>query len=370
MKVCFLANTGWYLQNFRANTLRAFVEAGHDVVVLCPKGSGEENLSVAGVRCETFRLDNAGTNPFVELGSLIELAGVIRRIRPDCLYSFNPKTNLYGLLASRLLGVRCIPNVSGVGSAALLRGLTGWIYSALVKVAYRRAEFLFFQNEEDREVFGELGLADSTNSLRLPGSGVDLERFSPDAENAEGHGEPVRFLMASRLIYPKGVVEYLRAAKSVVARYTNVECLLAGVPDGSDRAVPLDVIRSYCSEDSQVRFLGHVEEMSDVLTGVTAVVLPSSYPEGVPRSLLEGLAAGKLIVTTDRPGCRDALDEGVNGFFVQEQSVDSLVSAMEKVLALDEHELRAMSRFSRQKAETGFDESAVIEAYLMRATPC
>ena len=363
MKVCFLANTGWYLENFRANTLRAFVDAGYEVIALCPEGSGEEGLSATGVQCHTFRLDNAGTNPFVELASLVGLIRLIRSLRPDCVYSFNPKTNLYGLLGCWLFGIRCIPNVSGMGSAALLGGVKGWVYNALVKLAYRRASFMFFQNDEDLAVFRELGLANADNALRLPGSGVDLERFTPDQKVAGGN-EPVRFLMACRLIHAKGVLEFLQAAHRVVARYPNVECLLAGVSDGSDRAVSTEIIRSYCSPGGRIRFLGHVEAMEEALQGVTAVVLPSWYPEGVPRSLLEGLAAGKLILTTDRPGCRDVVEEGVNGFFVAEQSVDSLVAAMENVLALEPDRLEAMSQASRRKAEDQFSERVVIDAYL------
>ena len=364
MKVLFLANTGWYLNNFRRKSIKAFLKDGHQIFLLCPTGSGEELL--LGLSCEvvTFKLDNAGTNPVTEAKSLSQVYSLIKRLDPDVVFSFNPKTNLYGLLSCRLLGVPCVPNVSGVGNASQLSGWKALVYRLVSRFAYKSASHVFFQNESDMASYQKLGVLRAGHFSCLPGSGVDLLRFKPEPKVPAR--ETFIFLMACRLIVQKGVMEYLQAAERLRARGTNCEFWLAGVPDSSTRAVPEEVIREF-GEQGVIRFLGNVSDMENVLANVDCVVLPSWYPEGVPRVLLEGAAAGLPLITTKRPGCQDVVVEGQNGFFVKEQSVDSLVEAMENLMALPENELQAFGQASRRLAEDRFDEGIVIKEYLSRA---
>lgn len=364
-KVIFLANSAWYLSNFRTNTIQAFSNAGFQVVLVSPDGSGEPP-AIAGVSHRTFKLNNAGTNPIQEFRSVVELWRVLRKIRPDVVFSFNPKTNLYGLLVCKLLGVRCVPNVSGVGSASELGGWKGRVYRSLMKFAFRFSDHLFFQNQEDMQAYEEMGLTRTGAYERLPGSGVDLQRFQP-ALHDDSDDRPVTFLLACRLIYPKGVLEFLQAAKQLHDQFgTGVRFLLAGVPDTSGRAVPSSVISEY-EQMGCVEFLGEVTDMPLVLCQADAVVLPSWYPEGVPRSLLEAAAAGKVIITTNTPGCRDVVDEGHNGFFVESESVESLVARLKEVVEMPSAERAAMGQQSRKIAEERFDEQQVIERYLQVA---
>lgn len=359
-----MANTGWYVNNFRRSTILAFVSHGDDVSVMCPENTGEEVLHELPVRIETFSLDSTGTNPFVELQSLRSIGRAIKKLRPDVVFSFNPKTNLYGLLACKWLGVACIPNVSGVGNASQLVGWKGAIYKLFSRLAYKHAKMIFFQNEFDRDSLGTLGILALVPHRVLPGSGVDLERFKP---STTVRSEPLRFILACRLIRQKGVQEYLLAADRVASSFgQRVEFWLAGVPDQSARAISESEIRKFVDK-GVVKFLGRVSDMSLVMPEVDCIVLPTYYPEGVPRFLLEGAAAGKVIITTDRPGCRRTVLEGENGFFVTPRSVDSLVSVMEKVISLSEEELQRMGNRSRKLAVENFDEKLVVDAYLEEA---
>ncbi|WP_150909719.1 glycosyltransferase family 4 protein [Marinobacter halotolerans] len=359
-----LANTGWYINNFRRSTIDAFLARGDDVFVLCPENSGEAFLRDLPIILETFKLDGSGTDIFSELRSLLSIHTILKDICPDLVFSFNPKTNLYGLLACILLRIRCIPNVSGTGSASQIRGWKGFLYRVTVDLAYKRARSIFFQNEVDLDLFEKRGLLDKVPHLLLPGSGVNLSLFRP-SNNYES--TPFRFLLACRLIREKGVLEYLSAAEQVISKTDSpVEFWLAGVPDRSDRSIKDSEIKEYVDK-RVVRFLGQINDMPVTISEVDCVVLPTYYPEGVPRFLLEGAAAGKVLITTDRPGCRTTVLEGKNGFFVLPRSVTSLVHVMEKVLALSDVEVQRMGHQSRQLAVEKFDERLVIEAYVNAA---
>lgn len=360
MKVVLLANTAWYLNNFRRTTVNSLLQEGHDVVLVCPNSSGEHLLADVPCEVSTFALDNAGTNPASEVGSLIQIHKILRKEKPDLVFSFNPKTNLYGLMSCRLLGITCIPNVSGVGNASQLVGWKAIAYKLVSRIAFRSAHHVFFQNESDLQSYKELGVLRADRFSCLPGSGVDLDRFQPSVKPAN---KSFVFLLACRLITQKGVIEYLQAAEKLKAGGHRCEFWLAGVPDNSQRAVPDSVIADF-EERGIIRFLGNVSNMESVLADVCSVVLPSWYPEGVPRILLEGAAAGKPLITTDRPGCRDVVVDERNGFYVEAGSVNSLVDAMEKVLELPADKLDAMGKASRALAESVFDERQVIREYL------
>jgi len=327
---------------------------------MCPQDTGEKSLYDLPVRVNTFQMDNAGTNPFGEIRSLISIFLVLKKERPDVVFSFNPKTNLYGLLSCKFLGIRCVPNVSGVGNASQLAGWKALAYRTALKFAFRSANHVLFQNESDLSEYRSVGLLSDGRYSRLPGSGVDLDRFRPSPRRT---GEPFVFLMACRLISQKGVVEFLEAAERVKEEFGNTEFWLAGVSDSSERAIPEQLLREF-SDRGIIRFLGNVADMAGVIGEADCIVLPSWYPEGVPRILLEGAAAGKPLITTNRPGCQDVVKDGLNGYFVNAESVVSLVEVMVKILDTKPKALAAMGVESRRLAEEVFDERIVIERYL------
>ena len=360
MKVAFLANTGWYLNNFRRGTVNSLVKKGVHVTLICPASSGEDLISDLPCNLRTFKMDNAGTNLLSESRSFLGIYSILMDERPSLIFSFNPKTNLYGLLSCRLLGIPCVPNVSGVGNASQLEGWKAFLYKIFSKLAYRSAKHVFFQNNNDLAAYKGLGVLRADRYSCLPGSGVDVSRFQPSNVSA---AQPFVFLLACRLITQKGVLTYLEAAEKLQGRTDKCEFWLAGVPDDSKRAVPEAVITEY-EKRGVIRFLGNVKNMEEVLAKVRCVVLPSWYPEGVPRILLEGAAAGKPLITTDRPGCQDVVADGSNGFFVEAESAESLAEAMWKISELSAEELEGMGIASRVLAEEVFDERLVIREYL------
>ncbi len=359
MKTTFVANTAWYLYNFRSSTLRSFSDYFY-VSCLYPNGGDGEPLRNLGTQTQPFYMDATSTNPFKELKSLLSLIWHVAHQKPNVVFSFNPKTNLYSLIACWLLRIPCVPNVSGAGVASQLQGVIGKVYRALVGFFYKNALHVFFQNSDDYQVFLQAGWVKSSQSEIIPGSGVDLERFSPCKKTTA----PITFLMAARLIKTKGVIEFIEAARKVVAE-SDVACefILAGVYDTSSRAVPKELLDSLTIEEN-IHFVGHIEDMPTLLKTVDCVALPSYYPEGVPRSLIEAAASGKIIITTDTPGCRETVIAGQNGFFVPPQSVDGLAAGIHKVLGLRADEMKRMKKASRSMAEKRFDENIVIQRYL------
>lgn len=358
MKVFFIANSAWYLDNFRRSTLLRFADL-YDVTCLYSNVDRCDDLVTLNVKRKPFFLDATSANPFKESWSLICLTLLLIFDRPGVLFSFNPKTNLYSLIACWLLRIPCVPNVSGVGVASQLKGPLGKLYRSLAGFFYRRAAHVFFQNEDDYQAFLKMGWVSPDKAEVIPGSGVDLVKFQPHSKETT----TFRFLMAARLIKPKGVIEYLKAAKQVVSKGHECEFLLAGIYDNSSRAIDVKMLSDLGCE-SKIDFIGHVTDMPELLKNIDCVVLPSYYPEGIPRSLIEAAAAGKMIITTDTPGCREVVASGENGLFVAAKDVSQLAEAMLHLVELPKTQQRAMSDASRKLAESCFDENIVIDRYL------
>ena len=357
-KVFFIANSAWYLRNFRENTLKEFSNR-YQTTCVYPDGEDSDVPNIAGILHKKIRLVAHSKNPILELTSFFSIFYCFLVNKPDVVFSFNPKTNLYSLISCFILRIPCVPNVSGVGVASEMRGVLGFAYRNLCKFFFRRAAFVFFQNTDDERLFLKQNLVYKEKSEVLPGSGIDLLKWTPSRVNSRCEV----FLMASRLIRPKGVLEYAAAACEVHKYTENSVFYLAGVPDHSDRAVDVSIF-SNAEGDSPVVFLGHIADMAKLLEGVDCVVLPSYYPEGTPRILIEAAAAGKIIITTDTPGCRDLVDSEDNGFLISPRSTQALAQAMVKAVNLTATEASRMKMMSRKKAESRYNEKNVINSYI------
>lgn len=358
--VCLCANTSWYLANFRSRLIDALIADGWRVTAWAPPDAYVDRLVARGARPLPMRLDNASTHPLHELATLAAFARTLRAERPDVLLTWTPKVTLYVSLAARALRVPVIANVSGLGRAF---GSGGWI-EAVSRVLYRTSmgwpSTVFFQNDADRDVFVGAGWVDASRSLRLPGSGVDVDRFAP---RPRAPGRPFRFLMASRLLWAKGVGEYVEAARAVRAVRPDVEFALAGfAEDGQAAAVPRERIEAWAAE-GLIRFLGRVDDMVAAYADSDCVVLPSYYREGVPRSLLEAAGMGLPVITTDSIGCADAVEPGVTGWRVPPRDPVALADAMRALLDADAATRARIGEAARARVLERFDERIVIDAY-------
>lgn len=361
MKILLFANTDWYLYNFRLSLAEVLRSQGHDVVLLSPSGKYTERLERAGFRCVDFPLERRRMNPFAELKTIAELVKVYRRERPDLAHHFTMKCVLYGSIAARLAGIGAVVNaLAGLGlifsdqrpRTRLLRV----IISLMCRLVLKRTQVIF-QNPEDQGAFRKHRLVADHASHLIRGSGVDTDRFKPRSKARQTDKRYV--LLASRLLWAKGVAEYVEAARRVRAQMPNAIFLIAGASDdGNPDAIPANVIARW-KREGDVVLLGHCDDMRELLEKVDLVALPTYYGEGVPRILVEAAASGKPLVATRMPGCTEIVHHGENGLLVPPRDAGALAEAILEILPDDIRRTR-LGKHSRQLACDQFAEEIVI----------
>ena len=379
MRIAIIANTSWYLYNFRLSLMQALMAAGHEVVAVGPPDDYVDKLVMAGIRHRAIPLAGASVNPHRELRTVWALHRILRDEGVEVVLSYTPKGNIYGAMAAAMNGLPTVPNVSGLGRVFIRRGPLTWLVMHLYRFTFGRAARVFFQNREDMEMFVRIGLVGVGKAERLPGSGVDLARFAPDEPTAAfplvgqahrtGMGRPAGreqfvFLLMARLLWDKGVGEYVEAARKVRQKYPAAAFRLLGFLDVQNpSAIPRTQIEVW-GEEGVVRYLGSTDDVLPYLREADCVVLPSYYREGVPRTLLEAAAMAKPIITTDAPGCRDTVDDGATGFLCRLRDADDLADKMLRMIEMERDHFEAMGQRGREKMMREFDERIVINRYL------
>ena len=309
-----------------------------------------------GVRFRTVPMARTGTNLFADLNTISSYTRLLREEAPDRVVAYTQKPIIYGGIACRIAGVkRFYALMSGLGylfsEAASGRRLLKSVFCRLYRAGLKRAERIFVFNSDDRPDMIAAGIVDpSSPVLEVPGSGVDLERFV-HAPLPEG---PLHFLMIGRLMRDKGIWEYAEAAQAIAARHPDVRFSLIGRIEPSNPTGLQEADLQRLKRDYPVDLIDETDDVPAFLAKCHVFVLPTYYREGLPRTILEALAVGRAIVTTDMPGCRDAVTDGVNGFLVAPRDAQSLTQAMEKLVE-DEGLVRQMSERSRQLAEDVYD---------------
>lgn len=386
-KLLIVINTAWNLYNFRGGLIRALVEAGYEVVAAAPYDDYAPRLEAFGCRHVPLPMDNKGTSPLRDLMLLWRFRRLLRRERPDVFLGYTVKPNVYGSIAAHGLGIPVINNIAGLGVVFIRGGWLAWVVKALYRQAISHSQCVFFQNDDDRSLFLREGLVRPDQTGLLPGSGVDLKHYVPAALGAGGIGmkldgsavaslsgdglagvEPAQlafvFLLVSRLLWDKGVGEFIEAARRVRRQVPNVQFKLLGFLDVQNpTAIDRSTVEGWVSE-GVVEYLGATDDVRPFLAAADCIVLPSYYMEGTPRSLLEAAAMARPIITTDWVGCRNVVDDGVNGFLCRVRDVEDLADKMMAMIRLTPAQRAAMGAAGRTKAEREFDERIVIDKYL------
>jgi glycosyltransferase involved in cell wall biosynthesis len=355
-------NASWNIVNFRSGLVAALRRAGYRVAALAPADSHSARLVELGVDYRPIEMDTHGTSPLADLRLLWLYHRALRRLRPDVFLGFTAKPNIYGSLAAHALGIKVINNVSGLGTAFIRQGLLTRIVAGLYRLALRRSATVFFQNDEDRALFVAGGIVRPEQARLLPGSGVDLERFSP-AAGRSGPSDGFTFLLAGRLLWDKGVGEFVEAARIVRKEEPGARFQLLGFLGAANPAAvaPGDV--AAWAGEGLVEYLGETDDVRPFIAAANCVVLPS-YREGLPRSLLEAAAMARPLIATDVPGCRQVVEHGANGFLCAPRDAPSLAKAMLEMLRLPPARVQAMGAAGRAKAELVYDEKLVSSRYL------
>jgi glycosyltransferase involved in cell wall biosynthesis len=364
-KLVIASNTAWSLFNFRAGLIRTLISCGYDVVVVAPYDEYAPRLSSLGCRYVSLHMDNKGTNPARDLLLLLRFFLILLRERPSAYLSYTVKPNIYGSISAHLLGIPVVNNIAGLGVVFIKDSFLTKVVKLLYRLALSRSFKVFFQNNDDKELFVYANLVKVHKADRLPGSGVDLSQYvASSGKVSELEAKPLRFLLAARMLWDKGVGVYVEAARLVKQHYPKVEFCLIGFLDAKNpTAISREQIVQW-SDSGVIRYLGVTDDMKSVLVEADCVVLPSYYREGVPRILLEAAAMKRPIITTDAVGCRDVVDDGVNGFLVHPRDANDLAEKMIQMIELLPSDRVAMGVAGRAKMEQDFDEKFVIDRYL------
>lgn len=362
-RVLISANTIWNLTNFRGGLIRALIASGYDVVVAAPHDAFASRLLQLGCSHVNLPMNNKGTSPASDLILLWRYWRLLLRERPDAVLGYTIKPNIYGSLAAHAVGVPVINNISGLGTAFIRGGWLAAVVRRLYAISLRRSRLVYFQNKDDQSLFVELGLVRPDQTELLPGSGIDLTRFQPVATADRADKRPLCFLLVARLLWDKGVGEFVEAARLVRLRYPEIRFQLLGFLDVENRtAIDRSTVERWV-EEGIVEYPGAADDVRPYLAAADCVVLPS-YREGTSRTLLEAAAMARPLIATDVPGCREVVDDGVNGLLCKVRDAVDLAEKMLRMIEMPASRRNAMGDAGRLKVEREYDERLVIERYL------
>lgn len=359
-RVAIFADAAWNIHNFRRPIISALIENGYDVVAMAPKDRFAEVLP-----CPFYPLPLSarGKNQVEDAVLLGRTIRALRETRPSVLLNFTIKPNVYGTLAARALGIPAINNISGLGTAFIDSSATSLLARSIYRFSQSCAEHIFFQNEDDRDLFLMGSSVPRERTSRIPGSGIDTDWFAPREKTRKN--ERFVFLLVARLIGDKGIREYAEAARLLRDAGVNAEFQVLGPKAAEkDGGIPRSELKGWI-ESGIVRHLGEARDVRPHIASADCVVLPS-YREGLPRTLLEAASMAKPVIATDVPGCRDVVVDGEMGLLCRAQDSDDLADAMQRVVQMDEWARDKMGRAGRRHVLKSFHPDRVVRAYLSK----
>jgi glycosyltransferase involved in cell wall biosynthesis len=360
MRVAIVLNTSWNIYNFRINLIKSLLASGHEVHTVAPHDEFTERLTSLGCIHHNIKMDSRGANPFKDMALLVELFLTYRKIRPDIILHYTIKPNVYGTLAASLLKIPVVNNVCGLGTVFLKDDLVSKMAMLLYKISFHLPKKVFFQNADDLKLFIDKKLVPTETVDLLPGSGIDLDKFTPQPFQ---RNKTFTFLLISRLITDKGVLEYIEAIKKLQAEGLQARFQVLGALDPNHkRGIEPKLVNEWV-ESGVVEYLGTTENVHQYIGKADCIVLPS-YREGTPRTLLEAASSSKPIIATDVPGCNQVVVDNVNGLLCKIKDSSDLANKMKMMAGMDNEKLRTFGVNGRAKMEAEYDESIVINKYL------
>ena len=365
MRVLILANNDVGLYKFRKELIEELIHPGSyiedrkdkpcEVYISLPDGKFISELKKLGCKYINTPIDRRGTNPVKDLKLLMAYRKILKKVKPDIVLCYTIKPNVYGGMACAEKNTPYVCNITGLGTAVENKGVLQIITLTLYKFALRKVKTAFFQNAENEQFFTKHKLCLGKHKM-LPGSGVNLNYYQvkdyPETDTID-------FVFVARVMKEKGIDQYLDAAKAIKKKYPQTRFHICG----------------FCEQDYEeqinelekaeiIIYHGLVVDMRAVYQQIHCTIHPTYYPEGLSNVLLESAASGRPIITTNRSGCREVVDDGVNGYVVKEQDSKDLIEKIERFMRLSWSEKRQMGLAGREKVEREFDRRIVVEKYM------
>jgi len=358
--IAIIINTTWNIYNFRLELLKALREEGYYVICIAPYDRYADLLKEEGFEYHHIEMDNKGTNPIEDLKLTYQYYKLFRKLKPNLVLAYTIKPNIYGSVVSRLLKIPTISTITGLGTVFLNNNLSSklarWMYKkALVK------NKVFFQNRSDMALFISNHIVKESQSDLISGSGINTEKFK--TSKPLPHQENVTFLMISRLLKDKGLIEYIEAIRLVKKEYPNTSFKLLGdLYTQNPTAIQEEELKSWIQEGI-IEYLGYKDDVKSEIEKADVVVLPS-YREGLSRVLLEAASLERPIITTNVPGCKDVVKDKKNGYLCHAKDINDLKDKMIDMISLPYKERVKMGQYGREKVIQEFDKEIVIKKYL------
>ncbi len=354
-KVLFLVNHEVVIYNFRLEIVEALLKKGYEVHISCPYGERIEELKALGAIWHDLEVERHGMNPVHEVRMILGYEKLYEKIQPSIVLGFTIKPNIYGAIAAKRKHIPFVANITGLGTAVETPGKKQAFFMKLYKYAFSDIQRVFFQNTENQRLFIDNKVAKGKHKL-IPGSGVNVDRY-PVREYP--NDDVIRFAFISRIMKEKGIEQYLEAAKSIKEKYPNTEFHICGFCEDEYEG-QLDTM----NDNGTVIYHGMIDNVSEFLSDIHCIIHPTYYPEGLSNVLLEASASGRPIITTDRSGCREVIDDGVNGYMIPQKDAKDLIEAVDKFLNLTNEERKTMGLAGRAKVEKQFNRQIVVDAYM------
>ena len=365
MKVLILANNDVGLYKFRKELISELLYPGSylkdriaepcEVFISLPNGGFVPELVEMGCVFIDTPIERHGTNPIAELKLKNRYKQIIREVRPDIVFSYTIKPNIYGGMACKALKIPCVMNITGLGTAVENGGIMQKVMLLLYRLALPGAKKVFFQNTENEQFFTTHKLAPGKHDM-LPGSGVNVDQYSVLDYPSE---DTVEFVFISRIMKEKGIDQYLEAAKAIREKYPHTRFHICGACEPEYNGELQKLI-----DDNTVIYHGLVKDIAAIHKMTHCTVHPTYYPEGMSNVLLEACASGRPIITTDRAGCREIIDDNISGFVIRQKDSNDLIDKLERFINLSYEQKKAMGLAARAKVEKEFDRKIVVEKYM------
>lgn len=356
--ILLVGNTAWSMYNFRGNLMSFLVKKGYRVSVLSPYDKEFFPLiELTGAKCYDLPLSAKGTNPIADIALTLRIRKYIKQIKPDFAFFYTIKPNIYGGFAARMCKIPFIPVTTGLGYTFIVDNWVSKLARKLYKLSFKGAKQVWFLNEDDKNDFLKYKILPEEKTFILKGEGVDTNRFSEEVMPTE-----ISFLLMARMLWDKGVGEYIEAARLLKKEFPEVSFNLLGFLNTDNPSAINEKQMNEWVAEGIVNYLGVTKNVVPFIARTTALVLPS-YREGIPVSLLEAASMGRILIATNAVGCKDAVDDGVNGYLVPIKDAKSLANAMRKVILMSYQERVTMGQAGRKKVEKEFAEEIVFGNY-------
>ncbi|AEH52403.1 glycosyl transferase [Weizmannia acidilactici] len=357
-KVLFLGNHGFVIYNFRKELIQKLLSENYEVFLSFPYDDKVPEMVKWGCKFIDTKVDRRGKNPFKDFKLLVVYLGILLKIRPNVVLTFTIKPNLYGSLACRILHIPCLNNITGLGSGFGNGGFLKFFLIFMYRICLKRSSCVFFQNQQDMNLLIEKKIVKKNYQL-IPGSGVNLSEFT--LKDFPKETEKIVFIFIGRIMKDKGIDHFLEASKIITSKYPNVIFHIVGFVEPTQSFYE-KIIKEY-EKKGYIKYFGYQKNVKPFIEDAECIIQPS-YSEGLSNVLLESAATGRVLIASDIPGCRETIEQGVNGFTFKVKSTTNLTGILEKYIQLPYKKRKQMGLNSREKVKRDFDRNIVINAYM------